>query len=769
MSNLENVSQQLRCLGIEVAPADLRIDGRIHRVPVDGQGRSKKNGWYILHTMYLRNGDMVITGSYGNWRSGESASIELEKREWTADEKRDYAERMQAARQAAEEEQARLHAECRARAATIWSKLPESGASAYLRRKKVAAYDVRFSRENVIVPLYNPEGERVSLQFIAADGSKKFLTGTPKRGNFHVIPSLSALRDQAGLGADGCIAICEGYATGASIHRAIDWPVVVAFDAGNLGTVAATIRQQYPQARIVICGDRDASGVGQNAAEAAAAAVKGEASLPVFRDGQDGLSDWNDLHCAYGLAEVKRQLLAPATAPAAPPAPPVKRPPVDAPAEPSHSQPDNVPDDHRSPVFAKYSDQELLDNFALIYGTDTVWDNREHMQMRLSHLRHIVGRQDYKNWDEDPRRHIVRGLMFEPNGMVPPNYVNLFRGFPLTPGGLGREGCLKILQHIWYLSRCREEEFKWLLNWIAYPLQQPGAKMDSSVIMFGAEGPGKSVLWEQIVGRIYGEYAITVGQAQLESPFTGWQSGKIFALCEEVVSRSERSQHKGQLKHLVTGGTLLINEKNLPLREEANHINFVFLSNSTVPLELDMGDRRYLVLYCDLIPGGEEYFRELFAEINNGGLEEFYRYLLDRDLSGFNEHSRPPLNQDKRNLIDASLPSPVLFWQEWRDGHLDIPYCACTKADLFREFTRWCERSNEFKKRERDFVAELRRHVQEGRHDLRMDGYSSKTMRVWITEHEAQHQDHPDYVSMIDKACLRFRDAVASRRSPDVE
>lgn len=760
MSNLENVCQQLQRLGINIAPQDLRIDGRIHRVPVDGKGRSKKNGWYVLHTMYLRNGDMVITGSYGNWASGESAAIELERREWSDEEKRDYAERMAASRKAQEEEQALLHAECRTRANTIWSKLPESGASPYLRRKKIKAYDVRFSRENVIVPLYNPAGELVSLQFIAADGSKKFLTGTPKRGNFHVIPGMEIFRDPEYHRISNEIAVCEGYATGASVFAATGTVTVVAFDAGNLGVVAATLRQQYPQAKIVICGDCDVSGVGQKAAREAAEAVNGSCRLPAFFNGPDkDHSDWNDLHCTAGIKAVRQQLIDQDIDErvAAEPIP-------DLPPEPSHSQPENVPEFEQVKHFARYSHDDMLANFSLIYGTDTVWDSCEHMQMRLSHLRHIVGRDAYKDWDTDPRRQIARGLVFEPNGLVPPHHVNLFRGFPLTPGGRGRDGCLKILDHIWSLSGQRKEEFRYLINWIAYPLQHPGAKMDSSVIMYGAEGPGKSVLWEQVVARLYGEYATTIGQAQLESTFTGWQSGKLFALCEEVVSRAERSQHKGQLKHLVTGHTLMINEKNLPLREEQNHINFVFLSNSTVPLELDMGDRRYLVLYCGDVPQGN-YFRDLFAEINGDGIREFYRYLMDLDLGDFNEHSRPPLNQDKQNLIDASLPSPVLFLHEWRDGLLDLPYCSCTKSDLFQEFGRWCERANEFKKRDRDFVAEIRRHLPEGRHDLALHGYDRKTVRIWITPDDALHQHDDDYIKRLEDSCIKFRDAIASRRS----
>lgn len=467
-------------------------------------------------------------------------------------------------------------------------------------------------------------------------------------------------------------------------------------------------------------------------------------------------SDFNDLQVLNGLQVVTDQLLAAAAND------------VSASQEnPSRAQPaQSALTASVKKAFGRYNQGEMLENFALIYGTDTVWDYTEHMQMRLSYLRHIVGRDAYKAWDEHEDRAIVRGLAFEPSGNVPDNYINLFRGFPLAPGAIGARGCERILDHVFNLSGCREAEFRYLLNWIAYPLQNLGAKMDSSVIMYGAEGPGKSVLWEQVVSKIYGEYAITIGQAQLESQFTGWQSSKMFALCEEVVSRAERSQHKGQLKHLVTGHTLLINEKNLPLREEANHINFVFLSNSTIPLELDMGDRRYLVLYCGDVPQGD-YFKQLFQEINNGGVAEFYRYLLQLDLTGFNEHSRPPLNQDKQNLIDASLPSPVLFIQEWKAGHLDIPYCSCTRADLFAEFTRWCERTNEFKKRDRDFVAEARRILMDAKHDLVLGAVDRKSYRLWVTEGDAQYALEKDYIKRLEASCIKFKDAVKARRDPN--
>lgn len=415
-------------------------------------------------------------------------------------------------------------------------------------------------------------------------------------------------------------------------------------------------------------------------------------------------------------------------------------------------------------LFGRYDLKALINHFYLIYNTDTCWDGINKQQMRLSNLRHLVGRDLYKEWTEHPAREVKKELVFEPNGDVVPDCINIFDGFEISPSHTGVKGCERIINHLLMLCGNRTEEFRWLMNWIAYPLKHLGAKMDTSVIMYGSEGPGKSIIWEKIVSKIYGKYAITIGQQQLESAFTGWQSQKLFALCEEVVSRAEKSHYKGMIKHMVTGKHVQINEKNMPLRSETNHINFVFLSNSTVPLELDMGDRRFFVLYCGEVPD-QVYFDELFQEINNGGIEAFYGYLMSLDFGEFTPHTKPPLNQEKQNLIEVSLPSPVLFYQEWSQGLLNIPFVSCCRNDLFEEFKRWCLGKNEFAKRERDFVSELRRYLREDRKDITMSGHVAdrKTTRIWITPKDREHEGTKEYIEILEKSCRQFRDVIRHR------
>ncbi|MFM0201331.1 DUF927 domain-containing protein [Paraburkholderia fungorum] len=217
-----------------------------------------------------------------------------------AKEQRERAE--QDARAQVDEAQQRIRAADRA--STLW----ESAAAAsddhpYLQGKTVRAHGLRLYRGNLriggmacdgalMVPLRAASGDLTSLEFIAADGEKRFLSGGSKAGSFCLI------------GDDYTrIVIAEGYATGASAFEATSYAVAVAFDAGNLRRVASALREQHPKAVLVFAVDNDAKANGSNpglkAATDAAHAVGGTLVVPPA-----GM-DLNDLHQRDGLMAVK--------------------------------------------------------------------------------------------------------------------------------------------------------------------------------------------------------------------------------------------------------------------------------------------------------------------------------------------------------------------------------------------------------------------------------------------------------------------------------
>ena len=77
-------------------------------------------------------------------------------------------------------------------------------------------------------------------------------------------------------------------------------PTLAAFDSGNLLSVAASIRERWPDKAIVIAGDDDhriENNPGREKALSAAEAVDGIAIFPNFSAEQraQGLTDFNDL------------------------------------------------------------------------------------------------------------------------------------------------------------------------------------------------------------------------------------------------------------------------------------------------------------------------------------------------------------------------------------------------------------------------------------------------------------------------------------------
>ena len=342
----------------------------------------------------------------------------------------------------------------------------------------------------------------------------------------------------------------------------------------------------------------------------------------------------------------------------------------------------------------------LAENFALIYGTDTVWDGTQRMIMKIANMGHAHGSEMVRLWKGSERRRTVlpSDVVFDPTETCDTERcVNLYHGLAMKPveGDVGP--MLELVRFLTSRASDNADEcdniMHWLLCWLAYPLQHPGAKMRTSIIMHGDEGAGKNFLFDTVVA-IYGKYGALVGQDELEDKFNDWRSSKLFVVGDEVSSRAELVHNKNRLKALITSETVQINPKNMPRREERNHINVGFLSNELQPLALDNSDRRYLVLYTPRAKESE-FYRALGAWRKNGGTEAFFHYLKTYPLDGFDPYSPAPLTEAKTNLISLNRKSPESYWLEWANGELDLPYRSCSMSQVYRAYLKWCVRTGD--------------------------------------------------------------------------
>lgn len=714
-SNLQNVLDQLRAAGLIVDGLEY---GRLVRCRVEGD--REKRGWYSLHEITTQTGEPLIVGSFGVWRGGDNGAtkIEISKDAFTAEQRDALRRRLAEDVKRAEQHRRELARRAAARAAAAWSKYEPAGDSEYLIRKGVGAHGVRFTSAGaVVVPMLNVAGQVQGLQFIrsstAAAEAKRpekemWPPGVAMKGTFHLIgaPTTVAL-------------IAEGYATGASLHEATGLPVAIVWAANNISAAAAELHKYYPRVQWLICADDDsfarcpdkecgarivltdhpancpecgkahrATNAGISYASTAAIEIRGASARPVFADEaarralfiERGIkvTDYNDLHRREGLHVVRTQIEGR-----------LRELNWSVVARASSSTSGGGGGALRPIAWV----DELLQRYALIYGLGgAVFDRAEHSVIALKDVQHACRHGEiFKAWMHHPGRTIVRAeeVDFDPACSDRKITCNLWSGWPTEPKAGRCEKLLELLRHMCSGDQDPEKLFQWVLRWIAYPIQHPGAKMRTTLVLHGPQGTGKNLFFEAVMG-IYGPYGRIIDQSSIEDKFNDWASRKLFLIADEVVARTDLFHVKNKLKAFITGTWIRINPKNVTPRDERNHVNLVFLSNEPMPVALEEDDRRHAVIWT---PGGlpPAFYADVQAEIESGGIAALHDYLLNVNLDGFHENTKPPYTDAKEELIDLGRDSPTRFYYALVRRELDkLPLVPALTTDVYAAYKHYC-------------------------------------------------------------------------------
>lgn len=284
-------------------PFNFKVDGKIHRFKRHLNDKNE-NGWYVCFVNSLSSNHQYYAGAYGDWSEPGSKNsfctlIDLDRKKSDQIFKKiDHQ---------IEVEQALRQEECaKSSQEFIKNFCSQLGTSLneYLTNKKVIGLHGAYTaHEDLIIPIQDIDGKVWSYQRISPDGKKMFQSGTKKKGNFFPIGKIAPKEN---------IYLCEGFATGCTISMAIDKPVLVCFDAGNLVEVAKVIREKYPEILLVICGDSDAfteGNPGEIKGKEAAAVGLGTYIFPKFKSLVTQPTDFQDLYVLEGLEVVRAQIL----------------------------------------------------------------------------------------------------------------------------------------------------------------------------------------------------------------------------------------------------------------------------------------------------------------------------------------------------------------------------------------------------------------------------------------------------------------------------
>ena len=735
--NHDDVMAQLTALGL-IVDKPLDFTSRIQRWKVEGEDLEKR-GWSRLKDWTSKAGNTYIVGVFGIWQGNDDGRIKVElpksddpaRPALTTDD-------IQAIR-AAQKETAKKLAEVRKAeakragqwAAMVWANCAPATEHEYLTRKRIAPHGARImvtmdgmvlpgiddsnhyrlasAVGALVVPMHDEHANVCGIQFIYPNGhprkaklerDKEFWpSGMAMGGTFGLIGHIKR---------DGIILIAEGFATAASLFEATGQSVAYAFSANNLGKAGKLLRKTCPRAKLLFCADDDyltPENPGCRAAAQATAEIENSAWVkPDFSgEGETGdlrkgkkLTDYNDLAMLSGLPltlanQINAKLEALQWLDALMPAQ----------AGSANAGGGAYDEAGKRKAVSVMNLNELVERFIFIdeetgeFVFDT-WTSEVCRASKMVRLLPAGVRGD------DIKRHplymdravYIDQIGFDPGGEDKNILCNRWSGWPTTPKAGCCEELLNLLRYLCSGEGDNSALLHWVTCWLAYPIQHPGAKLHSAIVVHGPQGTGKSRFFEAYA-KIFGDYSIILNQGAIEDKFNAdWSERRLFVLADEIVANTEKYHLKNQLKNFITSDWVRINPKNVAAHRERNHMNMVFLSNEIQPVVLENDDRRHCVIYTPQ-KLGDEFYADVTNEIANGGIEALHQYLLDYDVGDFKPWTRPPMTEAKRKLIQVGAGSEEQFITDWQAGHLDIPFCPVGKATLYSEYLAYCRREGD--------------------------------------------------------------------------
>ena len=627
-----------------VLPSQILFDGKIHRFnPANGTSKGD-SGWYIA-----RAEDDIGWASFGNWSDGV-------KEKWFSGQKIDAKTRKKIEKiyKDAEKEDQKKHKEAAKLANDLWEKAtPASPDHPYLIAKSIQPHNARQIESGLIIPSYSDDAENptlIAVQTISSDGSKKFTFGSKMAGAWSVIE-----------GATETIIICEGWATAATIAEATGQKTYIAWNAGNMPSVAQYVRARHPDAEIVIAADQDAwdkktgertdKNAGQKKGVEAAASCGGILrTIPAVDDllpNGKHATDFNDWAILNGIDSVKALLT-------------------------KSEEKSNVIRLDRSDIpSAQELNKRMEINTALaefnekyavvkIGGTARVADFEKLKNGEITFLKsndfivYAGNRFAYvesegeekpkrvsvaKKWLEWPKRRTYEKMVFVPTTKnLPENCYNFWRGWAVEPKENSGKYDL-FFDHI-KTNICSgdAETFRWIDGWLCDLFQNPCRKIGVALVLRSMEeGTGKGFFVNHI-GKLIGKHFATyLHSDRIVGKFNAHLRDKLLIFMDEAIWAGDKVA-RGVLYGLITEPTITVEAKGMmPEPNVASYLRLVMASNHSWVAPAGPDARRFSVIDVDdKSKNNLEYFNAIEAQLLNGGYEALLWHYLntpyDRDF-----------------------------------------------------------------------------------------------------------------------------------------
>jgi len=233
-------------------------------------------------------------------------------------------------------------------------------------------------------------------------------------------------------------------------------------------------------------------------------------------------------------------------------------------------------------------------------------------------------------WINDPDKREYDRLDFLP----PPHYCgkytfNKFKGFAVDDyenedfNKLTQEERIEviepILRHIWFL--CGEEQgaYDYMVDIVAHKIQFPGVLQSVNLVLRSEQGCGKNAFLDFLGNKIYGPdyYMCSANVQDFVGRFADGIDSKLLVVFNEMDGGAGYA-HSARLKEFATEKVIKQEQKFQSPRSIKNFSQIWYASNRSVPVKIEVGDRRFVVFNCSTKPLYiHNYFEDLFKVLEH--------------------------------------------------------------------------------------------------------------------------------------------------------
>ncbi len=294
-------------------------------------------------------------------------------------------------------------------------------------------------------------------------------------------------------------------------------------------------------------------------------------------------------------------------------------------------------------VVAEEDWDEVMDRWHIKYQSFEAFRNRYmHRPVKVGEDKHgiAISVPMGKWWLAQEHRRQYRKIVFRPNGQVPIEQFNLWRGFgcEARPGNAHQP----FLNHV-RDNLCGGDDalFSYAMNWAARMIQVPGAPGEVALVVRGKKGTGKGLFFRTL-GSLFGQHFLHISNPKfIVGDFNAHLRDCILLFADEAFFAGDK-KHEGILKALITEPTLTVEAKGIDAEPAPNFLHIGIASNENWVVPASGDERRYFVLQANAeLAQNHSYFQRIEQALSDGGRENLLHYLMNRNISDFEVRKVP--------------------------------------------------------------------------------------------------------------------------------